>query len=221
MKQNDRRNKKISEICRILANACMSENTSLYPEDIMTFVNESRNSDIKELLALHMTLNEIDATRHLEKEIEKIESWNHFDETNKSLHFVFDDLKRLDEENDTFLYRSMNRMFRKHENEEYQRKQEDNTRLDLEIVSYEALLSLEHEYGLNDNDIAFETAYAIAEENARREHQLSQIACDAVKKHVYYGTVVHFMNEMCKDDKERTFFLQEYSNAQWRDGRYN
>ena len=214
MKQNDRRNAKISEVCRVLANACMSENTTLYPEDVMTFVNESRNSDIKELLALHMALNEADAIRTLEKNIECVESWQHYIRpirVRRRRWSTYDECHYLLEEG----LPTWQEVW-----DEYQALEACLDKTEEEIAIWEWLTGLPGGT-CTDNYIAFETAYAIAEENARREHQLSQIACDAVKKHVHYGTVIHFMNEMCKDDKERTFFLQEYSNAQWRDGRFN
>lgn len=216
MNQNDKRNAKISEVCRVLANACSSENTSLYPEDVMTFVNESRNSDIRELLALHIALNEIDAIKRLDKSLECAEAWHYYTRPLRRNgrrvvvrypdRYSVEQIQKDYEEGFTYL-ENANALV-----------------LESEIVEYESVLAKDDVYAWlheSDNDIAYQTAYEIAEANAKREHMLSKIACDAVKKHVYYGTVVRFMNEMCKDDKERAFFLQEYSNAQWRDGRYN
>lgn len=214
MNQNDRRNAKISEICRILANACLSENTSIYPEDIMTFVNESRNSDIKELLALHTVINEIDAIKRLEKDIEKAESWKHFDETNTSLHFVFDDLKRLDEEEDTHLYRSINRMFRKHENEKYQEKQEQNTLFDMQVDEYEQLLKVEQDSPFySDNEIAANTYAEIQQAKFVRELEISRIASDAYRREVKHSTIIRFMREKLSNDEERALFLKRYAEV--------
>ena len=221
MTQNDKRNAKISEICRILAGVCMSEHTTLYPEDIMTFINESRNSDVRELLALHMTLNEVDVTRSLKKAIECAEAWDVLKQKYNADMAIVLLREKIANSNAIIDARSKfaNRMS-DYEKADKERIQENAKTLEEEIAIWDWLTSLENgQY--TDNLIACQTAYEIAEANAKREHMLSKIACDAVKKHVYYGTVVRFMNEMCKDDKERAFFLQEYSNAQWRDGRFN
>lgn len=214
MKQNDRRNAKISEVCRVLANACMSENTTLYPEDVMTFVNESRNSDIKELLALHMALNEIDATRRLEKNIECMRSWNTL-EQGYNVDVALSLLQVKIEDN--------NRIIESREKEakdfEYLETM-DALVLESEIAEYESVLEKDAYAWLHegDNDIAYETTVEIARANMNRLNNLSRIAFDAVAKDVKYSTVVSFMQTMCKDDEERAYFLEEYAKAQWRDG---
>lgn len=180
MTQNDKRNAKISEVCRVLANACMSENTSLYPEDIMTFINESRNSDVRELLALHIMLNEIDATRRLEKNIECAEAWRSF--------------------------RIKRRYARLHQK---QRAKYYNI--------YNFCVEETWEKRWQDYDKA-EAQLKLEEENTKRRLCLSNIACNAVKEVVKYATIVRFMQTVCKDDDERTFFLAEYAQAEWRDG---
>lgn len=214
MTQNDRRNAKISEVCRVLANACSSENTTLYPQDIMTFINESRNSDIKELLALHMAINEADAIRRLEKAIECAEAWCDRDKDFNALKFVFDDLKRLDEDDDAFTYRSMNRMFRRHENEKYQRQQEENTLLDMQIDEYEQLLKVEQDSPFySDNEIAANTYAEIQQAKFVRELEISRIASDAYRREVKHSTIIRFMREKLSNDEERALFLKRYAEV--------
>ena len=217
MTQNDKRNTKISEICRILANACSSENTSLYPQDIMTFVNESKNSDVRELLALHMALNEIDAIKRLDKNLECVEAWRHY---TRSLRRTRRQVVRSP---DWYSVEQINDDFEKGftylENA-------DALVLEYEIEEHEKLLKSDKEilesFGVKtDNDIAYQTCKEIEDAKVKRLRQLSKIAYDAVKKHVYYGTVLRFMQTICKDDSERTSFLCDYAQAQWIDGHFN
>lgn len=93
--------------------------------------------------------------------------------------------------------------------------------LESEIAEYESVLAKDDVHAWlheSDNDVAYETAIAIAKAKENRLNSLSKIAFDAVAKDVKYATVVSFMQTMCKDNEERTYFLQEYAKAQWRDG---
>ena len=174
--------------------------------------------EMKEFFELHQMLNSRDVFKRYDKACQTDADWlrytrplrvrrprglNTHQEMNYHLGVVY----------------SWEEVWEQYKEAELERTREANNKLEEEIAIYEWLINLPGG-NCTDNDIACQTAYEIAEAT-KREHQLSQIACDAVKKHVHYDTIVRFMNEMCKDDKERAFFLQEYSNAQWRDGRFN
>jgi hypothetical protein len=215
MKQNDKRDANMSAMCRLMAKG-IKNGYSL--ANVMTFLNESRNSDVKELIALHVELDKTDEFDAFEKECQKDSDWLRYTRPlRRNGRRVV--VRYPDHYSAAQIEKDLEKGFTYLENA-------DALVLEYEIEEYEKLLESERDirdaFGIKtDNDIACQTAYEIAEENARREHLLSQIACDAVKQRVHYGTIIRFMREMLKDDKERTFFLQEYSNAQWRDGRFN
>lgn len=176
--------------------------------------------EMKEFFELHQELNFRDADDEYEKEVQVNVAWwkytrpfrvrrprglNTHQEMNYHLGVAYSVAQIQDDFETAYAY--LETM--------------DSLVLESEIAEYESILAKDDVYAWlheSDNDIAYETATAITKAKEERKLQLSKIAADAVTKRVYYGTVLRFMNEMCKDDHERTFFLAEYASAQWRDG---
>ena len=216
MTQNDKRNAKISEVCRVLANACMSENTTLYPEDVMTFVNESRNSDIKELLALHMALNEIDATRRLEKNIECMRSWNTLEQGYNA--DVALSLLQVKIEDNNRIIESREKEAKDFETAFEYLETMDALVLEYEIDEYEKILEAERDIKeafdiKTDNDIAVETVEELEKEEYNRQLAIDRIATDAYHNEISTETIIRFMQEKLADNSERALFLEKYANA--------
>lgn len=210
MKQNDRRNATISAMCRLMAKG-IEAGYSL--ANIMTFLNESSNSDVKQLIALHIELNHRDKLDAFEKECQKDSDWLRYTRPlrRNGKRVV---VRYPGHYSEAKIYQDFDKAYNYLENA-------DALTLEREIAEYESVLAKDDPYAWlheSDNDVAYETTVAIAKAKENRLNNLSKIAYNAVAKDVKYVTVVSFMQTMCKDNEERAYFLQEYAKAQWRDG---